>query len=81
MQDFGGHEDRVYMAGFSPDGEKILTASGDGTARLWNKRTGEPEACVHTCMPPLVASIQSIAVLILVSLGLPVLQVDKCNWL
>ena len=31
-----GHTNAVFQAQFSPDGETILTASGDGTARLWN---------------------------------------------
>src|SRR5207245_986735 len=29
-------------AKFSPDGRRILTASDDGTARIWDGRTGEP---------------------------------------
>jgi WD40 repeat protein len=31
-----GHLDRVYHASFSPDGRWVLTASRDGTARLWD---------------------------------------------
>ncbi|HEX6384711.1 MAG TPA: hypothetical protein VF177_08585, partial [Anaerolineae bacterium] len=31
-----GHEDRVVSAEFSPDGQYLLTASDDGSARLWN---------------------------------------------
>jgi WD40 repeat protein len=34
-----GHEDRVFSAEFSPDGTKVLTASWDGTARLWDIST------------------------------------------
>ncbi|MEH1831182.1 MAG: hypothetical protein V7L29_03635, partial [Nostoc sp.] len=31
-----GHEDSVISASFSPDGQRILTASDDNTARLWD---------------------------------------------
>ena len=34
----------VTVAIFSPDGQTILTASPDGTARLWNVATGEPKS-------------------------------------
>ena len=30
------------MADFSPDSWRVVTASEDGTARLWNALTGEP---------------------------------------
>ncbi|SFE41691.1 WD40 repeat domain-containing protein [Thermoflexibacter ruber] len=30
------HQDRVYAVAFSPDGQKILTGSGDRTAKLYN---------------------------------------------
>lgn len=29
------HQDKVWHAEFSPDGRQILTASSDGSARLW----------------------------------------------
>jgi WD40 repeat protein len=35
-----GHENWVRGACFSPDGVRILTASSDGTARLWDAGTG-----------------------------------------
>jgi WD40 repeat protein len=31
-----GHEAAVRSAAFSPDGSRIVTASNDGTARLWD---------------------------------------------
>jgi hypothetical protein len=37
-----GHKDRVLTAVFSPDGRRILTASFDRTARLWDAETGAP---------------------------------------
>jgi WD40 repeat protein len=30
-----GHEREVRSAAFSPDGQRVVTASYDGTARLW----------------------------------------------
>ena len=36
-----GHQDRVVSVEFGPDDSKILTASWDGTARLWESKTGD----------------------------------------
>src|SRR5262249_21171887 len=33
----GGHDGRVLSAAFSPDGSRIVTASGDKTARIWEE--------------------------------------------
>ena len=35
-----GHSAEVVSATFSADGERVVTASWDGTARIWNARTG-----------------------------------------
>ncbi len=43
-----GHTGPVFDAVYSPDGTKILTASDDHTARVWDARTG------HQRLPPLV---------------------------
>ena len=36
-----GHTDAVYVASFSPNGERIVTASDDLTVRLWDANTGK----------------------------------------
>ncbi len=43
------HDSRVTHAAYSPDGKKVLTTTGDGTARLWDTRDGSPlgEAMRH----------------------------------
>ncbi|HUU97622.1 MAG TPA: dockerin type I domain-containing protein [Phycisphaerae bacterium] len=37
---FSGHTSIVTSVAYSPDGAKVLTGSGDKTARLWNAATG-----------------------------------------
>jgi WD40 repeat protein/energy-coupling factor transporter ATP-binding protein EcfA2 len=37
----GGHSDRIWRAEFDPDGTRVVTASADHTARIWDSRTGE----------------------------------------
>src|SRR5262249_54523694 len=36
-----GHRDEVTSVVFSPDGTRLATASLDGTARVWDARTGQ----------------------------------------
>jgi WD40 repeat protein len=36
------HEMSVNSAAFSPDSARLVTASDDGTARIWDARTGQP---------------------------------------
>ncbi len=39
---FCAHDKIIKGAEFSRDGSRFITASGDGTARVWNANTGEP---------------------------------------
>ena len=41
---FRGHTARLVQVAFSPRGDYIVTASGDGTARVWNSETGRLRA-------------------------------------
>src|SRR5947209_10161158 len=36
LREFRGHGGAVFSAAFSPDGARIVTASQDGTARVWD---------------------------------------------
>jgi WD domain, G-beta repeat len=36
------HDSYIFSAQFSPDGRSVVTASKDGTARLWDAATGVP---------------------------------------
>ncbi|CAD7704107.1 unnamed protein product [Ostreobium quekettii] len=38
---FQGHDGVVYTADIASDSERLLTASGDGTTRLWQMETGK----------------------------------------
>ena len=42
-----GHENEVTSAAFSPDGSRIVTASADKTARIWDAATGKEIAVLR----------------------------------
>lgn len=41
QRDLVGHEHDITSVAYSPDGDRIVTASTDKTARIWRPRTGE----------------------------------------
>jgi RNA polymerase sigma factor (sigma-70 family) len=41
IRSLSGHTDRVMSVAYSPDGTSIATASLDGTARIWDAKTGK----------------------------------------
>ncbi|HKV59873.1 MAG TPA: hypothetical protein VJO32_16395 [Ktedonobacteraceae bacterium] len=42
LQTLRGHTDVVWAAGWSPDGQYVVSASADGTAKVWNPDSGQP---------------------------------------
>jgi WD40 repeat protein len=45
---FTGHKDSVTSVTYSPDGQHIVSGSGDATIRVWNAITGEAAASPFT---------------------------------
>jgi len=45
---FSGHSDEVIGLAWSPDGDRIATASADGTARVWDAVTGEELVALYS---------------------------------
>ena len=52
------HTGPVTQSSFSPDGSRVVTASADGTARVWDARTGRAIAVLPGVSP---AAIRSVA--------------------
>ncbi|HEX7861063.1 MAG TPA: WD40 repeat domain-containing protein [Verrucomicrobiae bacterium] len=48
-----GHDGEIYRLTFSPDGQRLISASSDNTARVWSIATGLQEHQVHTPGSPI----------------------------
>ena len=48
------HHGEVHSAQFSPDGQRIVTASMDHTARLWDIPTVSAKDTLKTCFSSLI---------------------------
>ena len=48
LKEFRGHSSYVYDAHFSADGNHVITASHDGSVRIWSAKSAE---CQHTFKP------------------------------
>ena len=87
-----GHQDRVISASFSPDGQRIVTASSDKTARVWDLKgtpiavlTGHQSGVISASFSPdgqriVTASSDGTARVWRVG-GLDELLTRGCDWL
>jgi WD40 repeat protein/DNA-binding SARP family transcriptional activator/energy-coupling factor transporter ATP-binding protein EcfA2 len=54
-----GHEDELTSVSFSADGTRVLTSSSDGTARLWDPRSGDALVVLQAGEDPLYDAVLS----------------------
>jgi len=54
-----GHASFVNDAHFSPDGSRVVSASSDGTVRVWDVRSSE---CISQFRPPSEVGLSELAV-------------------
>jgi hypothetical protein len=54
-----GHQDAVFAASFSPDGQVIVTGGEDGTVKLWDASTGTPKPSLEGHSGPVFSVVFS----------------------
>ena len=54
-----GHKAATLSLAFAPDGETLVSGSADGTTRLWNTVTGEPQGILRIWRRNLVGCVFS----------------------
>ena len=52
-----GHSDGVQSVAFSPDGQRLASASDDGTVKVWDADTGQE---IRTLSSGPARSVQSV---------------------
>lgn len=64
-----GHTDNIYALALTPDGERLVSASEDGTARIWDWRRGKCLARLDYDGPVYDASFSPDGKLLAVAMG------------
>lgn len=53
---YAGHTDKVWMLRYTPDGRTLISASSDGTVRMWEASTGLEIRCFDTKIGKIAAA-------------------------
>ena len=56
LQILRGHKDGLYTASFDPDGERVVTSSQDGTAKVWDVDSGRMISDLVGSRGPVIAA-------------------------
>jgi WD40 repeat protein len=51
-----GHKDKVWALRYTPDGQTLISASSDGTVRVWEAATGAEQRCFELDIGKIVAT-------------------------